>query len=122
MKVTIMGKAAVFTSDIKLEDLERISKYRPDALKLKEADQVIFTVAVKEKGVVSRSGIFFDGADNAGYACATLVFDETPDEKKIVDTYGTGIFRMNQLEAQLPAVIQDLAAQDAAVKACISQL
>lgn len=122
MKITIAGKAIVFTSDIELEDLERVAKYRPDALQLKDGDRTIFSVAVKNKGVVSNAGIFFDGADEAGYACATLVSDEVPTKEFVVDTYGTAVARMNQLEAELPAVVDEIAAQDAAVKACIQQL
>lgn len=122
MKVTIAGKAVVFTSGIKAEDLEKVAKYRPEALQLKDEDRTIFTAAVKNKGVVSNAGIFFDGTDEAGYACATLVADEVPTKEFVVDTFGTAIARMNQLEAELPAVIDEIAAQDAAVKACIQQL
>lgn len=125
MKVTIAGKAMVFTSGIKLEDLQKIAKYKPEALSmaLNEEKTKFFSAAVKKTGVVSNAGIFFDSADADGYACATLVAECDPPTKEFVnENFGTAIFRMNQLEAQLPAVIEEIAAQDAAVDACIQQL
>lgn len=122
MKVTITGKAIVFTSGIKWEDLQKVAKYNPDALSIRDEERTIFTAALKNKSVISNAGIFFDAADPAGYACATVIADGVPTDEYVVDVYGTAVYRMNQLEAALPAVIEEIAAQDAAVKACIQQL
>ena len=122
MKVTIAGKAIVFTSAVKLDDMKRVAKYKPEALTIKEDDHQVFCAAVKDKSVVSKTGIFFDGADEAGYACATLLVDEVPTKDYVVENFATAVARMNQLEAAVAPVLEGIAQTEDEVFQSITQL
>ena len=122
-KITIAGEAVVVTSSMKLEDLVKIKKYRPDALVLRggeDGKEPIFCVGVTNcgAGTINKYGAEFGGAthDDAKLASITLISDVEGDIKEaIADTFGVAVLNLNKLEATLPAVLEEIEAEKAAI-------
>lgn len=128
-KVTIAGNAVVVTSSLKLEELATIQKYRPKALTLMGGEnnkEEIFTIDVGNGGCgeIGTYGAYFCNAthDEAKKACITMCMEgATGDIKEFVaDKLGSAIVCLNKLEQTLPAVLEEITAEKAAVMANIT--
>lgn len=125
--IKVFGNAVVITSALKAEDIKLAAKYQPEALILKDKNDVPFfgVGTTTGTGSITDSGVYFDGVsrDGAGLATLTLGFtgSDKPEEIKdqIADKFGIAIARLNKVEATIPAVINDIAAQKATVVAAI---
>lgn len=114
-------KKYALTSTLTKEDIELVKKYRPDALKKKDADgNDIFAVSyVEGKPSVSACGVTFGGKTvNGGYAMiegdlpATLPSGTTYGDF-IADKVGSALPFINEFEATLPAVVESIKADRA---------
>jgi hypothetical protein len=120
-KITIMGDAAVVTSQIKTKDLETLKKFKPTALKLVDKDkkETYFCADEGEKASFSKHGIVFTGTDGNGNAIATLALPTGLEADKKADyvknNYGYGLLNLNVLEAQVNEVVEDTADEFAAM-------
>lgn len=121
-KITIAGEAVVITSSMKLEDLRKIAKYRPDALTLKggeDGKEPIFCVCVtKGTGSINNNGASFSSAthDDQKLATITMMASEDGDIKEAVaEKYGVPVLNLNKLEATLPAVLAEIDAEKASI-------
>lgn len=121
-KITIAGDAVVIKSNLKLEDIAAVSKYRPNELVLKggeDGKEPIFALCVTTSaGSINSVGASFSRADADGKAMLTMFMQGVPVEKArewVADTLGSAIIHLNTLEARLPAVLEDIAAERAAV-------
>ena len=125
-KITIAGSAVVITSELKLEDVKTVKKYRPEALTLmggKNKDEAIFKIGVTEcgPGEIGKYGACFDAVSygDSGLATVTMcrgeINDDTDIKELIADRFGSAVSKLNELEQTLPAVIEEIAAQKAAV-------
>ena len=121
-KITIVGEAVVVTSEIKMEDLKKVMKYRPDALTVyggEENKEPIFRVATSKCnfGRINRMGAEFGGVakDGSGKATITLTLNnagEDVDVREIVaEQVGVGILHLNKIEERLPEVIAEIDAE-----------
>lgn len=128
-KIVIAGDAVVVTSAIKHEDLLTVKKYRPDALILKggeDGKEPIFGVNVTNGGVgeINQYGATFGMATRDDDKLATLTMlatGVTTDIKDFVaDKIGGALINLNKLEEILPAVIEEINAEKAAVLDAIS--
>lgn len=125
MKVTIAGNAVVFTSEMTLEGLETIKKYRPKALTLMGGEnnkEELFCVDVAKGGCgnIGEFGAIFADAthDEAKKACITICMNgvQAADIKGyIADKFGAAWKHMNTLEATLPTVLSEVLADRAAM-------
>lgn len=118
-KVTMLGQAVVITSAVKLEDIKLIKKYRPEALSLYEgegAEKVpVFTIgATKAGNDINKIGAEFSHANEDGYAQITL-YSESADKEEIADLIGRPLLKLNKLEETLAGVIDEIAAEKAAI-------
>ena len=122
MRITINGDAVVLTSTLKVEDIELLKKYKPDALKLTDEDgnQVLAVAYAANRGGLSKTGIVFGGASiDGGYATLTTVlekegtFDVETVKEKIADMLGDIPSKLQQIEDAAPVAIADLAAKRA---------
>lgn len=125
--ITVAGQAVVITSSMTLDNIKTIGKYRPNALQLKDAEnkEVIFSVGIaKGKGSINKYGAEFDGVtyNSEGKAVITLDMPEVKGNvaESIAEYVGAAILNLNKLEAQLPAVINEIATEKAAIMANIS--
>ena len=123
-KITIAGNAVVVTSSLKLEQLANIKKYRPKALTLMGGEnnkEEIFTIDVGNGGCgdINGYGAYFCNAthDNDKMACITMCMEGvTGDIKEFVaDKLGSAIIHRNKLEQALPAVLEEITAEKAAI-------
>lgn len=118
-KVTIVGQACVITSAVKLDDIKLIKKYRPEALSLYEGEGneriPVFSIGVTSEGnCINNVGAEFSHANEEGYAQITLMVTKT-DKEEIADAIGRPILKLNKLEESLAAVIDEIAAEKAAI-------
>ena len=126
-KVIIAGDAVVITSDVKLEDIKLVKKYRPEALTLFEGEgkekEAVFRIGIGCGGI-GKYGAEFDAEtrdDEKLATLTTLIPAGTADAKAYVsDTFGRAILKLNKLEATLPGVIEEIAAEKAAIEANIT--
>lgn len=123
-KIVVAGDAAVVTSTLKLEDIKTIEKYRPNELILKggeDGKEPIFRIGTTDgHGSINSVGASFgrEASDGTGLASITMVLNNVPaDEVKdfVVDRLGSAVIHLNALEAKLPEVLRDIAAERATV-------
>lgn len=126
-KIKVMGNAVVFQSEMKLEDIELVKKYRPDALCVKggaDGEEILFvcTTAANGCGDIDNECVVFGGAtlDDGKKATVTKLLCDVPGsagelKELLADKIGAAVTYMNQLEAVLPTVIEEVKAERAAV-------
>ena len=129
-KLSILGDAVVITSAIKLEDIRTIEKYNKAALTITEEVEgekiPVFSVCTGTKGEINQFGATFATAtrDEDKFAqitlctCATNIVGDV--KEWAADKFGKAIVRLNQLEETIPAVLEQIAADKAAVMANIT--
>lgn len=122
-KITIVGEAVVVTSEIKMEDLKKVAKYRPEALIVYRDDEKkepIFRVGVARgasAGCISKLGAEFGSVahDGSGKATITLtlanVNDDSDIKEIVAEQVGVGILHLNKVEEMLPGVIAEIDAE-----------
>lgn len=128
--IKIAGDAVVIQSTLKADDIQLVKKYRPNELILKggeDGKEPIFAINMTTgKGGINEFGVSFSGAtrDEGKYACLTMLIPKDGSiasvEDWFVDTYGGAIINLNKLEAYLPSIIDEIAAEKAAVREVIS--
>ena len=128
-KIRIAGESVVVTSDITLENYKMIAKYRPSKLVLKGGDDgkdPIFAVGVTSnpRGSINKVGAEFGSEAHDGTGRATITFDlpQTDGDVKeaVAEKVGAAIIYLNKLEETLPDVVNEIAAEKAAVLENIS--
>ncbi len=129
-KITISGEAVVVTSSVKLEDYEKVAKYRPDALVLKggeDGKEPIFRVGVVRSGAgsIGKYGAEFATAthDDEKLACITMLFTGSSDadiKETVADEIGAAVLNLNKLEATIPAVLSEIKAEKDRILASIT--
>ena len=128
-KILAVGKALVVTSTLKLDEIETVKKYRPDSLVLYEGEgdkkEPVFAIGVaggNGDGNINKFGASFDGKNPEGYAQITMFMNihEGENVKDVIaDEIGVAILRLGELEEKLPAVIEEIKAEKAAIQATI---
>lgn len=126
MNVSIHGNAILITSTVTVKQIETLRKLKPDALTLfEEIGDVkvpVFLVSTtKGEAALDNTGILFDGQNSEGFAQATMMFRcEAADPKEaIADVYGAGLTKLKAWEETVPAVVEAVEAERAALLACI---
>lgn len=116
-KITIAGKAVIVTSELKLEDIKTVEKYRPKALTIyggEDGKDPIFVIKTGVCGGINKYGACFaDATREDKLATITLVtdYDEDNIEEYVADLLGSAIINLNALEETLPEVISDISAE-----------
>lgn len=126
-KITVVGDAVVLTSALKYDDLEKVAKYRPEALVLKggeDGKQDVFMVGVSDYvGDVDELGVIFNrkARGETGLAQLTCIIPKIDGDVKefVAEHFGGPMMKLNKLEEQLPAVIAEINADHEAVLAGI---
>lgn len=128
-RITVAGESVVVTSAITLENYRMIAKYRPAKLVLKGGDdgkEPIFAVgiATNPRGSINKVGAEFGSEAHDGTGRATITFDlpQTDGDVKeaVAEKVGAAIIYLNKLEETLPDVVNEIAAEKAAVLENIS--
>ena len=110
-KVKTMGQAVVVVSEVKLDDIKKIEKYRPEALILKggeDGKEEIFRIGTGA-GKINTYGASFGEAtrDDDKFATITMTTTYNGDDIKgfIADELGAALTTLGKLEKTIPAVI-----------------
>lgn len=105
MKFEVNGNSLVVTSSIKKEDYELLAKFKPEVLKVKDADgNVIFHVCKSMKGYANENGVGFNGATRDDNEFLTLTMDVAgiKDVKTyITDMFGAILPMVDKIEAEV---------------------
>lgn len=123
-------KQYTLTSAIKTSDLELVKKYRPGALKKKDADgnDVFGMSYVEGKPCVAANGITF-GSTDVDTGCAMIVGTlpeslpaNTTAGDYIADKVGAALAHVNELEAIIPEIASDIMAERTALIGSIAEV
>ena len=120
-KVKTVGQAIVVVSDVKLEDIEKVEKYRPEALVLKggeDGKEEIFRIGTGA-GKINTYGASFGEAtrDEEKLATITMTTNYSGDNIKefICDELGAALTNLGKLEKAIPEVIEAIDKDRAAI-------
>jgi len=116
--ITIAGNSFVVTSTITMDDMEKVKKYRPGALTLKdeETKETYFKVGVGT-GTASLNdhGISFSGVsnDDKKLANATLPIPSDVEDAKayVLDRAAVAIANLNKVEEAIVVALKDIKAE-----------
>ena len=110
-KITVMGDAVIVTGGVKLEKLQKLAKFNPKSLRLKEVVEgkatgnEVFAIATGNTPSFSKHGVVFSGSNAEGFPTATLAIPQGLDQAKkmeyVQDAFGYGLLTLNKLEAEL---------------------
>lgn len=126
--IAVVGESVVITSAITLENYKAVAKYRPKALQLKggeDGKEVVFVAGITSnpRGSINKVGVEFGSEAHDGTGRATITFDlprtEGDIKEAVAEYIGSAILDLNKLEAQLPAVIEEIGVERANVMANI---
>lgn len=127
----IAGSSCVITSTMKLEDLKTIKALRPKALVMYEGEgkdkEPVFAIGVTERsaGSINENGATFGPVvSKDGYATITMNFgpDVEDPAKKVEETYGLGLLRLNQLEKTFESVLEEIKAEKESIHKLVSAM
>lgn len=126
-KINVTGNAVVITSTLKVADIIKVKKYRPDALILNEEKDgkkvPVFGIGYSDSGKWNEIGIEFNGKthDDDGYATFTELIPSgvTNLQESLADLYGGIILKINAFEEQFPAVLEEIQKEREAVLSTI---
>lgn len=128
-KIVIAGDAVVVTSSLKLEEIRTVEKYRPNELVLKggeDGKEPIFAIGVTDGcGNINEVGASFgrETHDEEKLASITMCTGAgiTGDIKEwVAERIGGAIIKLNKLEEKLPAVLEEIEAENAEVMSNIT--
>ncbi len=132
MRVAIIGGALALTSSLKVEDIGILTKYAPDALRVKDEEgNDVFAVTYNEGNPsINNKGIVFSGTSLTGEGNATLTVNidtegETGVEAikdAVADIIAVPAKYLAEIEAAAPAVLADVAEKRAQLKNSIQVL
>lgn len=121
-KMKKFGEAVVITSEVKLEDLRKVAKYRPKDLILfggEDGKEPIFGVGLSKSryGRIDKQSVEFGGCDENGFAQVTLTYDGPADDVKaqLADSYGPQLMMLSKIEEGITASIAQIDADVAAI-------
>ena len=125
-KITVVGQAVVVTSAMKLEDIKKVAKYRPEALILKGGEdnkEDIFRLGVGT-GSINKFGASFDketrDEEKLAVVTMTTTYDGAEIKDFVADELGAALINLGKLEAALPAVIEEIDREKAAIMESIT--
>ena len=119
-KVVSVGDAVVITSEVKLEDIKKIQKYRPEALVLKGGEdnkEEIFRIGIGDSGINTYGASFCKETRDDKLATITLTTNYSGDDIKgfIADELGGALTNLGKLEKTLPAILESIDKERAAI-------
>lgn len=124
-KVSIVGSVAMISTEIGIEALEDIEKYEPDALILRNDDNIeVFRVMTGMPASVGKYGICFDkdkNADGNASIVVCLPVGETPTDF-MFDKYGAIVCNLSKIEEGYEAALAKIAEKKAAFASIVTTI
>ena len=113
-KIIVAGSSIVLKSDITLENIKKLAKYRPSALELRDdKDKLIYKVAVGGgNGEVTEKALYFAPKthDADGMATITMQIPDTVTNVKeyAADLLGTAYEQLAKIEANITVAVKEV--------------
>lgn len=130
MKASVKSNILFITSKYSIDDLKKVAKYRPDALKLFEGEgdekHTVAAICVGSKASVAPNGIVFapvGGTTGKAVVTMDLPVECDTDEKvrkHIHEKVGMSIINGTKIEAQVAAALTSINADFTAMDAAIT--
>lgn len=125
MKATINGAAMVVSSDFTPDELKKIKKYRPDALKLTKDNKTEFMIGIgtDNVGSLNSCGAVFSPLTNAeGKATITLPLASADGDLKAFaeENYGYALLKIRKIEEGLAAAVAEADAEATLISEAIT--
>lgn len=116
---TVSGAAVIIRSDLKLEDIQRLEKYKPEALTILKDGEADFRIGSDPAGYgsINRYGAAFSPTGSAdGKGTITMMAPEevsAPEDIRtwFVENYGQALLKVQQLETLLTAELAEVNGQ-----------
>lgn len=131
--IKILGNAAVLTSTLKVEDINKLARFKPEALKIinKETKDEIFAISfgpkpsIGYKPSITSHGVSFTDKTEDGYAQTTITlptgFKDDKDKMEYVkNQYGYILLNLNKLEDQAQEALNVTATEFANMEKAIT--
>lgn len=127
MQIKIAGNAVVVTSSADMNQLKKLEKYNPKALRLFDKDDnQTFAVLTNTKSGISAAGVCFSEKSAEGKAQATLTFPEgTPADKRksfVEDTFGIPLYNLAIIEQNIAHALTEVEEKFALVADSIQEV
>ncbi len=129
--IKVSGSAMIVESGYKLEDIKKLEKYRPEALKLYEGEgankKMVYKVFTGKggAGAINENGATFGVNTTAdGRATITVIIPDGVDDPKawVEENVGVGILRLNKVEEQYAQFLADIDTEIAEIRENIQVL
>lgn len=123
-KIKVVGTAVVIETTMKLEEIKKVLKYKPEALKVfDENEEIDFMVKVAEEGSAGSLNdyvaAFASTTTNAdGRAQITLAMNvwEPGDLKEVIaDEFGVALVKLGEIEKNFGTVVAQVTAEREAI-------
>lgn len=116
--IKIVGDAAVLTSAVKMEDWEKVLKYRPEATTLKDEDgDTVFVVAAKDgaNGSIGRFGVIFNSTSRDANHLAQITICVPAGVEDVndwaIETFAEFKSKLDKIEGAIPTVLEEINAE-----------
>ena len=118
----IVGNVCVITSELPYEQIEKLEKFKPEALSARDEEgNDTFSIRTGNSPSFSRYGAVFNSKNQQGNALVVVSLPSVDDKAEFVkETYGYGLLSLNQLERQLTVVSEDLAQEISQIESNIT--
>lgn len=116
-KFKLAGNALVIQSEVKMEDMLKVQKYRKDKLTVKKEingqEVILFGVCADKKlnNIFNKTYAVFseDNVTEDGYGVITLEISNSteglPTVEDVIDECGEGLIYLNQIEKQMETAL-----------------
>lgn len=114
MKTNLIGKKAVVVSEMTKVEIEKVSKFRPDALCIKDEDgKELFKVCWSNSSSISKFGINFAEVDASGKVfamieCSDIAKGECVTPTEFVYEYAGIMENLKKVERQVAAIVDEV--------------
>lgn len=95
-----VGQAIVVTSVLKVEDIKRVARFAPKALKLVDGDKKEYFVVAVGSESIGQYGVAFKEQNAEGFAQLTLMGKSEVTKKELAETYGHILNNLAKVEEQ----------------------
>lgn len=124
----VMGSSCVVKSALTPEQIERIKKFHPDALKMyDENDELAFRIDINQAtpGSINEYGVCFgSGKSSDGKATVTVLLDpqvENPAEL-VYEKLGRALMYLKEMESQLEEAMPEMTAEENEIRRMITTI
>lgn len=123
-KIKVVGTAVVIETTMKLEEIKKVLKYKPEALKVfNEDDEIDFMVKVADEGSAGSLNNYVAAFANTttnvdGKAQITLamnVWGDSDLKELIADEFGIALVKLGEVEKTFAAVVAQVTAEREAI-------